>query len=217
MAATFNEVLLDVCYSAQARGGPEFSTAIVSAPSGFRQRNINRADHIGRWAINYDLLDEAALRELYDFFVAHRGMAYGFRFLVPEFHEIADADAHRFGVGNGVTTTFNLSTRHVVGGLTYEHRITKPMAGGLSYVSGANTIKIFKDDVLVESGVTISSTTGTVVFSAAPANNVVLTWSGTFHVPVTFDRDTFEGQVDIGDVSSFGIGLIEMLPTELGL
>lgn len=217
MAATFNEVLLDIYYSAQARGGPEFSTAIVSAPSGFRQRNINRADHIGRWTINYDLLDEDALRTLYDFFVAHRGMAYGFRFLAPEFHAIADANAHRFGTGNGTTTTFYLSTRHTVGGLTYDHRITKPMAGGLSHVSGSSTIKIFKDGVEQASGVTVSSTTGAVVFSSAPANNAVLTWSGTFHVPVTFDRDSFDGQVDIGDISSFGIGLIEMLPAELGI
>lgn len=217
MAATVHECLLSECYSAPARGGPEFSTAIVSCPSGFRQRNINRQDHIGRWAIQYDLLDEDELLDLYNFFVARQGMAYLFRFLAPELNTIADANAHQFGVGDGLTTTFNLVTRHVSGPTTYTHRITKPMAGGLTYVSGASTIKIFKDGVLQSSGVTVSSTTGAVVFSVAPANGVLLTWSGTFHVPVSFGRDSFDGTFDLGGVSGFGIEIVEALPAELGL
>jgi uncharacterized protein (TIGR02217 family) len=214
MAATIHEVLLDPCYSAGARGGPEFSTAIISCPSGFRQRNINRQDHIGRWAINYDLLDEDALLDLYNFFLARQGMAYLFRFLPPEFNTIADANAHQFAVGDGVTTTFNLVTRHVSGPTTYTHRVTKPMAGGLTYVPGASTIKIFKDSVLQTSGVTVSSTTGAVTFSVAPANGAVLSWSGTFHLPVSFGRDTFDGTFDLGGVSGFGIEIIESLPVE---
>ena len=217
MAATFSETLLDPYYSANARGGPQFSTAIVSCPSGFRQRNINRMDHIGRWQINYDLLDSDALKDLYDFFVAMRGMAYGFRFVPPEFNTIADADANRFGVGDGATTTFNLVTRHVIGAQAYEHRIVKPMAGSLTYVSGASTIKVYKDGVLQTSGVTVSSTTGIVTFSSAPANGVVLTWAGDFHIPVTFGSDSFESNIDIGGVSSYGAELIEILPAELNL
>ena len=218
MAAFVNEVLLDPCYAAGAHGGAEFSTAIISAPSGFRQRNINRLDHIGRWQIQYDLIkDQDALDLLLDFFLAHKGMGYLFRFKPPEFNTITDAKAHIFGAGNASQTVFPLYAKHGVGALSHDHRITKPMAGGLTYVTGASTIKIFVNGVLQSSGVTVSSTTGLVTFSSAPANAAVLKWSGEFHVPVSFGRDTFDGMIDVGGVSQFGIEIIESLPVELGL
>jgi uncharacterized protein (TIGR02217 family) len=217
MAAEFDEVLLNPEYSALARGGPEFSTAIVSCPSGFKQRNINRADHVGRWAISYDLLTEEALKELYDFFVARRGMAYGFRFLAPEAHEVQASAPEQFGTGDGADTTFQLQRVHTSGPRSYTRQIVKPMAGSLTYVPGTSEIKIYANAVEQTSGVTVSSTAGIVTFSVAPANGVVLTWSGVYHVPVTFGRDTFESQIDIGSTSLFGIEIVEMLPVELGL
>jgi len=217
MAATFDEVLLNPEYSALARGGPEFSTAIIEAPaSGFKQRNINRADFIGRWAISYDLLTAAALKELYDFFVARRGMAYGFRFVAPEANAVSDAAREQFGTGDGTTAVFNLYRKHTSGPRSYSRRIVKPMAGGLTYVAGSSTIQIYVDNVL-NGTATVSSTTGAVTFTSPPANNAVLTWSGEYHVPVCFGSDRFEGQIDIGSTSVFGIELVEMLPVELGL
>lgn len=217
MAATFDEVLLNEEYSALARGGPEWSTAIISAPaSGFKQRNINRADFIGRWIISYDLLTADALKNLYDFFLARRGMAYGFRFTAPEANNIPTSAPEQFGTGDGATTVFNLYRKHISGPRSYSRRIVKPMAGGLSYVSGSSTISIYVDGVLNGSA-TVSSTTGAVTFAAAPANNAVLTWAGDYHVPATFGSDRFEGQIDIGSTSVFGIEIVEMLPVELGL
>lgn len=217
MAATFDEILLDPEYSALARGGPEWSTAIIQAPaSGFRQRNINRADYIGRWAISYDLLTSDGLKALYDFFLARRGMAYGFRFVAPEANEVPSAAPEQFGTGDGVTTVFNLYRKHTSGPRSYSRRIVKPMAGGLTYVPGASTISIFVDGVL-NGTATVSSTTGAVTFTAPPANNAVLTWAGEYHVPATFGSDRFEGQIDIGSTSIFGIEIVEMLPAELGL
>jgi uncharacterized protein (TIGR02217 family) len=218
MAATFDEVLLNPEYSADAaRGGPEWSTAIISCPSGFKQRNINRADFIGRWAIEYDLLTADQLKALYDFFVARRGMAYGFRFVAPEANNVPTASPEQFGTGNGSATTFNLKRVHTSGPRSYERRILKPMAGGLTYVSGSSTIKIYDNGVEQTSGVTVSSTTGVVTFAVAPANAHVLTWSGDYHVPVCFGSDRFESQIDIGSTSLFGIEIVEMLPVELGL
>lgn len=217
MAAVFDEVLLEPQYSALARGGPEFSTAIISCPSGFKQRNINRADFIGRWAISYDLLTAEALKLLYDFFVARRGMAYGYRFVAPEANNVPDSAPEQFGTGTGSQTAFNLQRKHTSGPRSYDRRIVKPMAGGLTHVPGATTIKIYKNSVEQTSGVTVSSTTGVVTFSVAPALNDVLTWSGQYHVPVTFGRDQFEGQIDIGSTSLLGIDIVEMLPVELGL
>lgn len=217
MAAIFDEVLLNPQYSALARGGPEWSTAIITAPaSGFKQRNINRADFIGRWTISYDLLEAADLKALYDFFVARRGQAYGFRFVAPEANSVSDSAREQFGVGDGSTQAFPLYRVHTSGPRSYSRRIVKPMAGGLSYVAGASTIKIYKDNVL-DNSATVSSTTGIVTFGSPPGNGVLLTWSGDYHVPVTFGSDRFESQIDIGSTSVFGIEVVEMLAAELGL
>jgi hypothetical protein len=50
-----------------------------------------------------------------------------------------------------------------------------------------------------------------------PANAAILRWSGTYHVPVTFGRDQFEREIDLGSASLFGIDIVEVLPVELGL
>lgn len=217
MAAVFDEVLLNPEYSALARGGPEWSTAIVTSPSGFTDRNINRADFIGRWTISYDLLTEAELKELYDFFVARRGRAYGFRFIAPEAQEVSAGAPEQFGVGDGADTTFQLQRVHTSGPRSYTRPIVKPMAGGLAHVPGSSQVKIYKDGVEQTSGVSVNSTTGIVTFTSAPSNGAVLTWSGLYHVPVCFGSDQFESQIDIGSSSTFGVELIEMLPVELGL
>jgi uncharacterized protein (TIGR02217 family) len=217
---TCSETLLNVEYSANASGGPEFSTAIVTCPtSGYRQRNISRADDVGRWAILYDLLTADALKALYAFFLAHRGMAYAFRFLAPEANAVPDSAPEQFGTGDGSTTVFNLYRKFTSGALNYSKRIVKPMAGGLSYVSGADTIKIYKAGVLqtLTTHYTISSTTGAVTFVSAPANGQALTWSGTFHLPATFGSDKFNSRIDVGGVSEWGIEIHEVLPAELGL
>lgn len=216
MPAIFDEVLLNPEYSPLARGGPEWSTAIVSCPSGFRQRNINRADFIGRWAIDYELLDEEGLKALYDFFVARRGMAYGFRFLAPEANRVPASAPEQFGTGNGAQAAFNLSRKHTSGPRSYDRRIVKPMAGGLAHVLGPSVTKIYVNGIEQTFGVTVSSTTGIVTFTAPPANGAVLTWSATeYHVPACFGSDKFESQIDIGSKSVFGIEIVEMLPVEL--
>jgi uncharacterized protein (TIGR02217 family) len=214
---TLDEVLLDVEYGPKARGGPEFSTAIISAPSGVRQRNLNRLDFIGRWAISYDLLTADQLKLLYDFFVCRQGMAYGFRFLAPEAHEVQASAPEQFGTGNGVQTVFQLQRVHTSGPRTYTRKIVKPMAGGLAHVPGVNTIKIYVNGIEQVAGVTVNSTTGAVTFATPPANAAVLRWSGTYHVPATFGRDQFESEIDLGSASLFGIDIVEVLPVELGL
>jgi uncharacterized protein (TIGR02217 family) len=217
MAAVFDEVLLNPEYSALARGGPEWSTAIISCPSGFKQRNINRADFIGRWAISFDLLDADGLKELYDFFVARRGMAYGFRFVAPEAQEVPTTAPEQFGTGDGSETEFQLVRVHTSGPRSYTRQIVKPMAGSLAHVPGASTIKIYANGSEVMSGVSVNSTTGVVTFTSPPTNGHALTWSGEYHVPVTFGSDRFESQIDIGSTSLWGVELVEMLPVELGL
>jgi uncharacterized protein (TIGR02217 family) len=217
MAIEFDEVLLDSEYGARARGGPEFSTAVITAVSGVRQRNANRLDFIGRWAIAYDVLTPDSLYDLYKFFVCRQGMAYGFRFLAPEAHSVPSTAAEQFGTGNGVTTTFQLQRQWTSGPRTYTKKIIKPMAGGLTYVSGASEVKIYDNGTEVTSGVSVSSTTGVVTFTIPPTNTHILTWSGTYHTPVMFGRDAFESEIDIGSTSLWGVDIIEILPQELGL
>lgn len=216
---TLDEVLLNIEYDADGppRGGPEFSTGIITVPAGLTQRNINRLDFIGRWGINYRLLKPDQLQELYNFFVCRHGMAYGFRFLAPEAHEVLASAPEQFGTGGAGATVFQLQRVHTSGPRTYTRKIVKPMAGGLTYVPGANTIKIYVNGAEQTSGVSVSSTTGLVTFTSAPSNGAVLTWSGQYHVPALFGRDQFEGEIDTGSTSVFGIDIVEVLPVDLGL
>ncbi|HYE72644.1 MAG TPA: DUF2460 domain-containing protein, partial [Blastocatellia bacterium] len=133
---------------------------------------------------------------------------------------VSDSAPEQFGTGDGTTTAFKLYRRFTKGALVHTKQIVYPMAGGLSYVSGADTIKIYKNGVLQTKTThyTISSETGVVTFLSAPANGHALTWSGTYHLPCTFGTDKFNSQIDIGSVSEWGnLEIIECLPVELGL
>jgi uncharacterized protein (TIGR02217 family) len=227
MAITFDEILLNPHYSHIARGGPEASTDIVGAPSGVRARNVGRLDQLHRYVIGYELLEPPERRDLKTFHICRDGMARGFRFKDwDDYWASADglpdatiATPMQFGTGDGAKTQFGLYKRYTSAGVVRERRIVKPVAGGLAYDSRANTVTVYVNGVAQTSGVTVSSTTGIVTFSVAPANGAVLAWTGEFDVPVTFASDWFSPAV--GDAVTVGeyndLELTEVLPVEFDL
>lgn len=222
----FNEVLLDEFYSSIG-GGAVHRTSIAGTPVGVTIRNVDRYDPIHTYQIDYSLLKQTKFQGLREFHYVHHGMGIGFRFKdYQEFWLSADGSASNIygtpmtiGTGDGATTQFGISKTYTSGALSYVRRIVKPVAGGLTYDSRANTIRVYKNGVLQSSGVTVSSSTGILTFSVAPANSVVIAVTGAFDIPVTFGRDEFEGKVSdaITGASYDGMQLVEVLPVEFEL
>lgn len=212
MAAIFDEILIDPEYAPGVKGGPEFATTIIENPfSGIRQAAVTRLDAIGRWSIDYQLLSEEALRNLHKFFNCRYGMARGFRFKAPIFNQVT---GETFGTGDGAKTQFGLYITDTSAGVSNAKRIVKPVAGGLTYDTRPNSVTIYKNGVAATA--TVSSTTGIVTFPTAPAAGVVLTWTGSYDLPVRFGTDRFGGEYDEATNSLIGsIEIIEMLPVEL--
>lgn len=104
MSTTFDEILLDINYSALADGGPEWATAIIDAGDGgnISFRNVNREDYISRYEIDFAEVDPQRRKFLRKFSILREGMARGFRFLPPDDFELND-DTPNIGYYNSVT------------------------------------------------------------------------------------------------------------------
>lgn len=92
MPTTFDEVLLDVSYSADAEGGPEFASVIIRSGEGgaVALRNANREDFVSRYEIEFGEVSPDRRRQLRTFAVLRNGMTRGFRFLAPDDHELVN-------------------------------------------------------------------------------------------------------------------------------
>src|ERR1700744_5302125 len=76
----FVEVQFPPEISYGAKGGPVFSTDIVSTFSGHEQRNINWLEARARYDISSGIKTEAQWQQLIAFFRARHGRAIGFRY-----------------------------------------------------------------------------------------------------------------------------------------
>lgn len=224
----FNEVLIDPLpkgYDRMPSGGPEYANTYVSNAAGFTKVNIDRFDAIRRYRVDYSALDDTMYQRLMKLHIVNFGGAIGFRFKDwTDYFASADGTPcnplgglMQFGTGNGVKTTFPLTKTYTLGSRTFTRQIIKPVAGGLAHDTRANTVKIYKDAVEQTSGVTVNSATGIVTFTAAPANNTVLAWTGEFDVPVRFGADYFAGSIEqsVAAGSVNGLELLEILPVNL--
>lgn len=93
MPSTFDELLLDVNYTSDAEGGPEFASVVVRTGSGgaVSRRNANRPDFVGRFEIDFSVLTKQRRKALRSFAILRDGMTRGFRFLPPDDNEfVAD-------------------------------------------------------------------------------------------------------------------------------
>lgn len=221
MAVTylFDEILLDPRImlgtdgAPPISGSPELANTKPSNPgTGFRKVNVTRYDAIEVVNFDLNLLSRADLAYLLRIWRGGYGSAVGLRVRVPwDFTALNEV----FGTGDGVTTQFNLVKTYTRPGVTARQdvrRIIKPVtntnvSGGVtlyepdgttnrvipSAAAAAQSIPAFtiKKDNVATSAYTINNTTGRVTFNAAPANGVVLTWSGEFDVPMAFADNAF--------------------------
>lgn len=174
---------------------PEYSTQILTAGSGQEYRTLERSRPRTRFGWTIELLRLSdVLPEWQSFIGLYQRLAGPYGTLVLEDPEdyLIPADAPMpFGIGDGVTTQFQLQRTLVPANVRSD-----PLELWPSVIDGFEPVRAFPDyPVLyideVEPGDldwTLSET-GLVTFATAPADGAVLTWTGAFLKRVRFADD----------------------------
>ena len=204
----FHEVRFPDDISRGARGGPERRTQIVELASGAEERNASWANSRRRYDVAYGIRRADDLAAVVAFFEARNGRLHGFRFKdwadfkswLPS--QTPGPTDQPIGTGNGSTTQFQLTNRYTSGAQSWMRAITKPVAG---------TVTIALNGTPQASGWSVSTTTGLITFTTAPAAGAAITAGFEFDVPVRFDTDVLDVTLDLERLGSINsIPLVEL-------
>jgi uncharacterized protein (TIGR02217 family) len=204
----FHEVRFPDNISRGARGGPERRTQIVELASGAEERNASWANSRRRYDVAYGIRRADDLAAVVAFFEARNGRLHGFRFkdwadfksCLPS-GTLSPTD-QPIGTGNGSATLFQLTKSYTSGSQTWVRAIAKPVAG---------TVTIALNGTPQASGWSVSTSTGLVTFTTAPAAGVAITAGFEFDVPVRFDTDALDVTLDLERLGSItSIPLLEL-------
>ena len=186
----FAEERLELGYDYGAVGGPSFSTEIVKVADGRETRNSQSYLPLHRYQLGDraladsepDLLQEVSY--LKQFHTLRQGSYEGFRY-----KDWADYQSiHQLiGVGDGVTTEWQLRKGYWVGDAVTWRPITKPVVG--TVVLWANGESQTPAEEPGGERWTVNHETGVVSNPEPLATGVVLTGSCDFDVPVRFESD----------------------------
>lgn len=202
----FHEVRFPANLSFGSVGGPERRTEVVALTNGFEERNTPWAQSRRRYDAGVGLRSLDDIGELIAFFEARQGQLCGFRwkdwadFKSGRASAPVAFDDQAIGIGDGVTTDYQLIKTYASGAEAQVRVIAKPVAG---------TVRVgLQGDELAE-GVhyTIDTTTGIVRFASAPAVDERITAGYEFDVPVRFDTDRIQVSV-----ASFQAGDVPQVP-----
>jgi uncharacterized protein (TIGR02217 family) len=236
----FDEILLDpnIFTAGGGSGGPQYANTLIKNPAtGIYKVNVTRYDFQHVWDFHTDLLTPAKLDYFVEFWGGGQGSAYGFRAVIhADFYVIDEV----IGTGDGVTAVFPLYRTYKRPGASHSYirRIIKPVVnallsgGGVAlYEYDGATARVIpstratgvgvpaftvKKNGVTTTAYTVDNTTGKITFSAAPANGVVISWSGEYDTPVRFMQNQFSLKPDVSsDIQ--GLQLCEILPAELGI
>ena len=204
----FHEVRFPDNISRGARGGPERRTQIVELASGAEERNASWANSRRRYDVAYGIRRADDLAAVVAFFEARNGRLHGFRFkdwadfksCLPS--QTPSPTNQPIGTGNGATTQFPLTKRYTSGAQSWTRAITKPVAG---------SVTIALNGTPQASGWSVSTATGLITFTTAPAAGMAITAGFEFDVPVRFDTDALDVTLDLERLGSINsIPLVEL-------
>lgn len=204
----FDEIRFPDNISRGARGGPERRTRIVELASGREERNSPWAGSRRRYDASYGVRRADDLAVVIAFYEARMARLRGFRWkdwadyksCLPS-AAVGSTD-QLIGQGDGTATAFQLSKTYSSGLQSYVRTINKPVAG---------TVLIAVGGVVQSSGWSVDTTTGIITFAVAPANGASITAGFEFDVPVRFDSDLMDVNLDIERLGSItSIPLMEI-------
>jgi uncharacterized protein (TIGR02217 family) len=204
---SFHEVQFPLRLALGTSGGPQRRTDIVSLSNGRENRNSRWRDARRRYDAGSGVRSVSDLYEVLSFFEARSGQLYGFRFGDPvDFKSCGPEEAissadQRIGTGDGATRMFQLKKTYQDAGGSSERLIAKPVAASVMLQVGG--VPVDEDDFVID------ETIGRVTFtpSATPANEAIIRAGFRFDVPVRFDTDRIEI-----DLEAFKAGRIPTIP-----
>lgn len=201
----FHEVLFPLGIALKSAGGPERRTDIVTFGSGREARNARWAHSRRRYDAGYGVTTLVALQSVVAFFEERRGQLYGFRWRDRLDHcsaapgGIVSPLDQGIGAGDGATATFHLVKTYGGGFAPYHRVIDKPQA---------NTVRVAVNGFELGPGdFSCDPATGLVTLAHPPAVGAAITAGFLFDVPVRFDTDYLEV-----DLQAFSAGAIPKIP-----
>ena len=157
---------------------PVWSTDTKTSVSGVERRRALWSIPIWKFKVSYEVLRDGPsyleLQRLYLFFNSHQGSFKEF-FYFDRFDNAVVGQP--FGVGDGVTSAFQLKRSTTIGTNTF----SEPIMG----VSGTPTIYV---NGTATSAYTVGPL-GILTFTTPPAAAAVLTWTGSFFFLCRFAKD----------------------------
>jgi len=205
---TFHHIRFPLDIALGARGGPERKTDIVTLAGGGEKRNGRWAHSRRRYNAGYGVKSRADMQAVLAFFEERRGRVHCFLWRDGLDHSsdgaVPGPQDQVIGTGNGVRTQFQLVKRYGASFDPYLRPIAKPVSGSVRVaVNGSELV----------SGWSVDVTTGIVGFAAAPAMGATITAGFLFDVPVRFDSDRLDIELDGFDgAEAPSIPLLEILP-----
>lgn len=184
---SFDDVRLPEDIERGAKGGPRFQTTIVRLSSGVEYRNQDWSRQKAEYEIGYGIQTREDLDDVINFFYARRGMARGFRFKDWSDYSVT---AQAIGTGDGTTQQFQLLKSYTSGAVTFNRIITRPVVGTITVYENA----VSKPFTLLAGGI--------VSYNVAPLAATALTATFEFDVPVRFNQDELEIDMEMDGVGS---------------
>ncbi len=202
----FHEERFPSALSLGSGGGPERRTEIVTLSNGFEERNSPWKQSRRRYDAGIGMRSLDDLGVLIGFFEARHGQLYGFRwkdwsdFKSCKSSAVIDALDQIIGEGDGTTLAFQLIKTYRSGEASYARLVRKPVV---------NTVKIaIAGDAMLEGQhFTVDALSGIVTFVIAPPLGTSVTAGFEYDVPVRFDTDRIEI-----NVNAFNAGEIPAIP-----
>lgn len=188
----FHEVLFPTDISRGSQGGPERRTDVVVLGSGHEERNARWADSRRSYNAGYGVKSLDDLNAVISFFEERRGRLHGFRWrdhaddrsCAPG-TDISPGD-QIVGHGDGARSTFQLIKTYGAAFAPWSRTIRKPVAGSVRVAVGGVEIGDEHFSVDAASGVV------TIGDGHVPGDGVAVTAGFQFDVPVRFDTDRLE-------------------------
>lgn len=200
----FHHIRFPINIAMGARGGPQWSTDIVSLVSGAEERNTRWAQSRRKYNAGYGVKSAVDMRQILSFFEERRGRFHGFLFRDPLDHRSSQETVTPYdqdlGFGDGSQTEFQLIKQYGSAFDPYARQIKKPVAASVRVAVNGSELAVSDD-------FTVDETTGILSFASAPLSGASLTAGFEFDVPVRFDTD----HLDV-ELSSFDAGLIPSIP-----
>jgi uncharacterized protein (TIGR02217 family) len=204
---SFHDVQFPTHISQGARGGPMWSTDIVTLASGAEQRNSRWANSRRRYDVGYGVKSKSDLRELISFFEERRGSFHSFRFLDPLDHLSGEGAVtaldQMIGVGDGTRSEFQLTKTYGGQFDPWVRAITKPVVGSVQVAVDGMSLAAHE--------LSVDANTGLVTLLAPPASGQQVTAGFAFDVPVRFETDQLDVEITNFDAAiAPSIKLIEV-------